>query len=293
MGLFGGGFTKPGPGIDKNAPKKKGIFLYFEIFFRKFWKLMQLNMIYFLFCLPLFLLVYFFAPISSDFIARISEGFTTNPDELQVLQSSLMLTLRMMASLGVVTFFGFGVAAPGYSYILRCFTNETPTFLFSDFWDHIKANIKHGLIFTVIDILVLVFGFNAVYFYMSIFGQTHQNIWLFIGYLTGVLILIYTMMHAYIYQLAVTFEGGVVQILRNAVMLTIAKLPMNLLLTAIGAGLFILAFLFTNPVISAMIFIFIWTTFIRFPMEFYAVRVIQRNILDNPKFTVKKQMIEE
>ena len=116
MGLFGGGFTKPGPGIDKNAPKKKGIFLYFEIFFRKFWKLMQLNMIYFLFCLPLFLLVYFFAPISSDFIARISEGFTTNPDELQVLQSSLMLTLRMMASLGVVTFFGFGVAAPGYSY---------------------------------------------------------------------------------------------------------------------------------------------------------------------------------
>ena len=23
MGLFGGGYAKPGPGVDKNAPKKK------------------------------------------------------------------------------------------------------------------------------------------------------------------------------------------------------------------------------------------------------------------------------
>lgn len=293
MGLFGGNFTKVGPGVDKNAPKKKGIFLYFEIFFRKFWKLVQLNMIYFIFCLPLFLLVYFFTPISSDFIARIAAGMSEDPEQLQVIHSSFALTIRMMASLGVVTFFGFGVAAPGYSYILRCFTNEVPTFLFSDFWENIKANIKHGLIFTIIDIAVLIFGVNAVYFYFSIFSETQQSIWLFIGYVTGLLLLIYTMMHAYIYQLTVTFEGSVGQTLRNAVMLTVAKLPMNLLLTAIGAGLFVLAFLFVNPVVSALIFIFLWMTFIRFPMEFYAARVIQREILDNPKFTVKKQIIKE
>ena len=29
MGIFGGGYDKPGKGVDKNEPKKKGFFLFF------------------------------------------------------------------------------------------------------------------------------------------------------------------------------------------------------------------------------------------------------------------------
>ena len=37
-GFFGiGDFTKEGKGVDKDAPKKRGIFAFFELFFRKFW----------------------------------------------------------------------------------------------------------------------------------------------------------------------------------------------------------------------------------------------------------------
>lgn len=53
MGLFGGGFSKPGKGIRKDAPRKKRFFYFFELYFRKFGKLIQLNLLYLLFCIPI------------------------------------------------------------------------------------------------------------------------------------------------------------------------------------------------------------------------------------------------
>jgi uncharacterized membrane protein YesL len=50
FGLFD--FTKEGPGIDKNAPPKKGIALFFSILFREYKNLMVVNLIFILFSLP-------------------------------------------------------------------------------------------------------------------------------------------------------------------------------------------------------------------------------------------------
>ena len=54
MSLFGMyDYEKAGSGVSKNAPKKKAFFAFFELYFRKFWKLIQLNFITFLFCIPI------------------------------------------------------------------------------------------------------------------------------------------------------------------------------------------------------------------------------------------------
>lgn len=53
MSLFGFDYEKAGIGISKSAPKKKNFFVFFELYFRKFWKLVKLNIITFLFCLPI------------------------------------------------------------------------------------------------------------------------------------------------------------------------------------------------------------------------------------------------
>ena len=54
-GLFGmfTNYSKPGPGIEKNGLQKHRFFLFFEIFFRKFWKMIQLNLLYFACCIPI------------------------------------------------------------------------------------------------------------------------------------------------------------------------------------------------------------------------------------------------
>lgn len=51
FGLFN--YEKEGPGIDKNAPKKKTFIVFFETFFRNFWKFISINLIYTLISLPI------------------------------------------------------------------------------------------------------------------------------------------------------------------------------------------------------------------------------------------------
>ena len=53
-GLFGFfDYNKPGPGVSKDEPPKHRLFLFFEVYFRKFWKLVTLNIIYFIACIPI------------------------------------------------------------------------------------------------------------------------------------------------------------------------------------------------------------------------------------------------
>ena len=54
MGIFGSeNYLRSGPGIAKNAPKKKPFFYFWELYFRKFWKLISLNILTFIFCIPI------------------------------------------------------------------------------------------------------------------------------------------------------------------------------------------------------------------------------------------------
>ena len=50
FGLFN--YEKEGPGISKNAPKKKTFIVFFETFFRNFWKFININLVYLLVSLP-------------------------------------------------------------------------------------------------------------------------------------------------------------------------------------------------------------------------------------------------
>lgn len=51
FGLFD--YTKEGPGVRKDAPKKKAFFAFFEIFFRNFFKFISINLVYVLCSLPI------------------------------------------------------------------------------------------------------------------------------------------------------------------------------------------------------------------------------------------------
>ncbi len=53
-GIFGGLFNydKEGPGVEKDAPKKKGFIVFFEIFFKNFWKLAVCSVWFIALCIP-------------------------------------------------------------------------------------------------------------------------------------------------------------------------------------------------------------------------------------------------
>ena len=56
MSLFGN-YNTPGRGVLKAPQEKKGIFKFFEVYGRHMWKLMELNLLYFVFCIPMTLMV--------------------------------------------------------------------------------------------------------------------------------------------------------------------------------------------------------------------------------------------
>lgn len=51
FGLFN--YEKEGPGINKDAPKKKTFIVFFETFFRNFWKFITVNLVYIILSAPL------------------------------------------------------------------------------------------------------------------------------------------------------------------------------------------------------------------------------------------------
>lgn len=289
MGLFGGGYSTPGPGIDKNAPKKKGLFLYGEIFFRKFWKIVQVNLIYFMLSLLFIALMYILAPISGTFVESLVSLMETTSDNIQEITGSIQVSLRSLFAISVLGLWGFAPLMPGYAYVMRCFTREQHSWVWSDFREKIKENIKQSMVVFLIDIVFYLLSFNALRFYSFAFKGSGQGIWFFACCIIVTLIFIYTVMHFYIYQIMVTFKCSIKQLYRNAAIMTFAKLPMNILLTFIALLLNYLVFstFLLNPAISLILSLFIWVSVVRFPIEFYATRVIQKQIIDNDQLVSK------
>lgn len=277
MGLFFN-YNKPGPGVDKDAPKKKGIFRFFEIFGRKIGKLFQLNMLYFLCSLPIFVLLYlYFIPYISGLFSNMPIAKTGISEEnLSTYQAMITLFLTVMS----VTLYGSGPASCAAAYIERCFVREQHAWMMSDFFGKYKENFKQGMILSVIDIVATVAGFFSIGFYYRQFTATRNNLWFILMILLLLAEFVYSFMHCYIYQLMVTFEDKLTHHIKNAVLLTFSTFPMLLILILVIAV--IAYFLYTTfaPMFALILSFLCLLTFLRFPIEFYTSSVIQKKILD-------------
>lgn len=273
MGLFSVNYSKPGPGVDKDAPQKKGIFRYFEIFFRKFWKLLQVNMLYFLCSLPMLVIFYFLAPVSDSFITRMGiDGESA---------MTVHLMLRIFFATAMFILWGSGPATAGYAYITRCFTREQHAWIFSDFKDKFKENFKQGIIVAIVDVVVLALIINGLYFYYQTYKSTGSQLWLIACCLLFTLMCVYTFMHYYIYQFMVTFSSSLRQLYKNALIFSLVQLPGSVMLTILVLVLNFVLFNFITPIFVLIIDFIIGCSLMRFPIEYCAARAIEKKLLPN------------
>lgn len=241
MGLFGGNYSKPGPGVYKNAPEKKGLNLFYEIFFRKFWKLVQLNLMYIVTLLPTFAVIFLLSgmisnrlAINTDALAALSD---TSFSQVQAAQISITMDLmtRLFISIFFTVFWGGGPATAGFVYILRSFIWEDSVFLASDYFRRIKSNFKQSLAVWVIDVAVFTVMCYAYFFYGS---QT--NIMYFLKYVILVLAFFYTMLHLFLYHLLVTYKLTIPKLYKNSALFALSSLPWCVLTIAITSFLILI-----------------------------------------------------
>ncbi len=243
MGLFRPNYDRPGKGVDENAPQKRSFFRFWEVFGRKLGKLVKINLLYALTLIPPFLLWFFLAglitsPILSvdsvrgvitGIAEQMAESLQTTPAELE---ARLCITLdgigRVILSFLFVSLWGAGPATAGATYIWRNFAREEHAWIWSDFKDAFKQNFKQSMMVFLIDVIAMVLFCFAIRVY-----STMSGVMTILSYVIWLVVLIYTMMHFYLYPMMVTFELSLKDLYRNALLFALGKLPSNLLVLAL------------------------------------------------------------
>ena len=150
----------------------------------------------------------------------------------------------------------------GGAYIARSAVRGEPIFIFSDYFRAIKKNFKQGFFLGLIDavaILLLTFDFCYLFEYStSMFSEI-------LFFITGGLLILYSVMRKYIYIMLVTFDMKIIKILKNALIFTVLGIKRNLvggignallLVFNLVLGIFCMSFNFIVPLMLPLLYYF-------------------------------------
>jgi len=263
-------YEKAGAGIDKNAPKKRGIFLYFELIGRYLWKFIKANMLYTAISIPV-LMVYHYL-----FLCVFGTIYGADAELVLVNHSALTFTVLL------AIFWGTGPVSCGFTHLLRGMAREEHIWISLDFFKKTKESFKHGLVFLIVDILVLVISIPSISIYLSLI-ENKGGIYIIPMAIIIIGLVIYTAMHYYMYEFEITFENTVKEIYKNSLLMAIATFPMIILTGGIICLLsyFVLGILPSAGII--MIGFLFWVGLMRFIIDFYAARFIKKHFLKEAK----------
>lgn len=285
MGLFNffNGYNKPGPGVEKDEPPKAAPIRFFEIYFRKFGKLVQANLIFVLPTLAVALLM-------GILYLSVPHLLLTLPGR----EEALDITTNYLVPLPLILLFPF---IAGLTFITRNFSREEHAFIWSDFWDTVKANWKYFLLNGVL-VYVVYFSmsFSMQYYYSR---AAESSIFYVPFWFCVVLSLIFLIAQYYIPVMFITFDLKFGQVYKNALIFVLAGFGRNLIITAILAVLVLLIPFPTSP-LSMTIFLVVtlfWLfSFVSYLINFSVYPVIDRYMIQpyqNQTRASKKQASSE
>ena len=179
------------------------------------------------------------------------------------LDSTLYSTLLWLIPCLAIT----GPFTAGLSYVTRNWARDEHAFIWTDFKDAVKENWKQSLILSVITSLLPA----AVYVGWRFYGQmASQNVIMIVPQVLVVLVtVIWALSITYMHPLVVSYELKTMDVIRNGLLLGVARLPMSVgirLLHCVPA-LIGAAIAFLWEPMYAMLFLFAWYFLIGFSLS--------------------------
>ena len=276
MGLFNG-YLKEGPGVSKDAPQKTRFFLFFELFGRKFSKLIWLNLLYLICLVPLIFGICFSVTINPNILSNgVINGAALATEPLFQFSGDLIALGVLIISLFIA-----GPATAGFTYVIRNFQREEHAWVFSDFKDTFKDNFKQATLLAFIDLFIYFTLYIAFVFYrysMPVIQPSMASVTPFFTAAIVVITVIYTWMHFYMHVMMITFKLKLSQIFRNAILFAIGKLPVNLLVSVICIAT-VLASLY-YPLLGIICAILITLSFIGYVVVFSTYPTIDSYMIE-------------
>ena len=203
------------------------------------------------------------------------------------LQGMVTLALLMLIPCIAIT----GPATAGVSYVTRNWSRDEHAFIWADFKDAVKANWKQSLAVSTITGFVPALVYIAWRFYGSL--ASGQPLMLVLQGLVLMIGLVWAISVTYMHPLIVTYDLRLGQILRNALLLSVAKLPMSIgvrLLHALPLLLCAALALLWNPM-WAMLILFAYYVLIGFALSRFITASYTNSVFDrylNPRIAGAK-----
>lgn len=247
-------YDRPGPGVDKDGPKKPRIVVFFEVFFRKFFNLCKLNLLFLIPVVAVAAIIYLVMNLL--LLAGINNLF--------------------VALIPVVLIFPF---VAGLTYVTRNYAREEHAFIFSDFKDSVKENWGKFLIHGIITYALFCLFYISITFYSA---NLSTNQFFYIPFCLCIFLAIITLfMQFYIPVMIVTFDLKLIQIYKNALIFAFVGALKNLLLLVIFAAMFVLSYLllvisYALIIVLFLLWIFLAFAFISFLVNFTVYPLIEK-----------------
>ncbi len=247
------------PDLKKENVKANRFKLFFTVLQVRFWQLIQLNLLYSIFWIPMIFWNFIFMGALELHLNELNLEQLTQ-EQLQNLISTIFGVLLVLIPCLAIT----GPATAGVSYVLRKWANDEHAWVLTDFKDALKENWKQGLLMMLLNgVLIYLFCYDILFFYTEAIMKGNL-VFLTLAYFIIMLALLLGMMNMLIFPMIVTYRLKLWQIIKNAFILTMIKLPIAflifLLVTALliltssffmGVPLFVIGFTFTGLITAS------------------------------------------
>ena len=211
--------------------------LFWEMLRVRFSALIRLNLMYVVAWLPT-MIVLMIGALSLT-TGMITEDGQVVENVVEQAQSILFFTLVLLIPCVTIT----GIVTPGVAYVTRNWSRDEHAFIWSDFKDAVKENWKQGIVLSLVTSLVPLIVYTCWNFYGSL-ANSQSAVMIVPQVLVLMVGLIWYLAITYMHPLIVSYKLKMKDVLRNGVLLAIARLPMSVgirllhcLPMVIGAGL--------------------------------------------------------
>ena len=259
-------YDKFGAGVDKTTERSNGFGRYFAVFFRKFWSLSYVNLIYLIIFAPL-------AALTLLLVNLVTNAGAGGP-------ATYALCFAPMIFLAP--------ANAGITKITRDFGREEPCFIWADFWESAKKNFKQSLALSVIAYLGAALFLVAGSFYYAMAASSDSFLSMLPMAICIVLFAVFLFLLMYAQLMIVTLDLKMKPLLKNAAILSLVALGKNVI-ALLGCGIFIAIYAYVFYLalgnLGALILLTVLTfmlffAFISYTVNYVTFPVIKKYIID-------------
>lgn len=252
--------------------------LFWDIFKGRFWKLVVINLLVLLFCLPVIALFFFRSIAISGYgtLYPFAQGFGVGYQApLSMAGYSENIVFNVNLSIYLLLPIAALIAAAGISggaYVIRNMVWTEGIFVANDFWRGIKQNFKQTAVIALAYSLVFYVASASTAMCSQYIAAGVSNKWLFYvsEILTYTLLGVYSVMTLHMITMSVTYELKFRNLIKNSFLFTIGLAPQNIFFIFLGLLPFLFltfgSFFMTIGVMLVLflafaLFLLIWTDY--------------------------------